>query len=450
MRRSVFLMVFLAGVLGVSSCKKNKEENNNNDNNAPQTVNIQGDWVGKWTAQDSTEGIIHLAIEQIEDSVNIRIVFDSMYTDTFVMAGRLDEDHASGYAYSTQMDTFRCVFTLTYDNDTLRGTYNFGINKTGSWWAVEGTYFVDIGWNYFGSVDGNANDVFYSSDGTLYITSTAGLFSSQDYGITYEMLDTTGFYSVCSADGVLYATFFCKVMKSNDGGRTWVDITPSGFNGGSGTIIRFNSSSEGYIITGDDVFYTSDGGQSWTSHENVLPGLAQGACITASGLYVVGRVPGQSYGGFAVFSQDHGASWTQFDIATTYEVAELWSVYVDESKILLGGKKYKSSSDDHDLRILLYSEDGGNTFQKETFPGVPEHDEWIGAVMINDSCLFAANVYSSGDLIVYSFTPDAQADTIAGFAGSTSKALLNYGDGNVGLVVNTASGNIAVFYYRSN
>ena len=449
MRRFTFWLLAMSIII-LSSCKKKRNDDNNNNPTPPQTANIQGDWVGKWIVQDgSVKGIIHLSIDQVDDSVNIKIVFDSMYTDTFVMAGKLDEDHISGYAYSTHTDTFKCIFSLTYDNDTLRGTYNFGIGSTGSWWAVKGTHLVEIGWNYFGSVNGYPNDVFYSSDGMLYVASTVGLFASQDYGITYELVDTTGFYSMCDADGILYTTYFGKVIKSNDGGNTWEDITPSGFTGGSGTIIRFRSSSEGYIITGDDVYYTSDGGSTWTLHEDVLPGLAQGACVTSSGVYVVGRVPGQTYGGFAVFSRDNGASWTEFDVATTYEVAELWSVYADGNKILLGGKKYKSNTDDHDLRILLYSEDNGNTFEKETFPGVPEHDEWIGTVIITGNTLFAGNVYPSGDLIVYSFSSSAKADTI-GFTGSSSKALLNYGDGNMGLVVNTAQGNIAVFYYRSN
>ncbi len=449
MRRFVLVLLLLVGVLTVSSCKK-KDDNGTDNNNPPQTADIHGDWVGEWTAQTGDTGTIHLAVDQLDDSVNIRIVFDSMYTDTFVISGILDEDHISGYAYSTRIDTFKCIFSLTYDKDTLRGTYNFGVGKTGSWWAVRGTHLVEIGWNYFGSLEGYPNDVYYATDGTLYLVSTLGLYSSSDYGITFELVDTAAFYSMCDADGVLYATSFGRVVKSNDGGNSWQDITPSGFQGGSGTIIRFRTSSEGFIVTGDDVYYTSDGGNTWTLNENVLPGLAQDVFVTSNSLYVVGLVPGQTYGGFAAVSTDNGATWTQFDVASTYQIAELWSVYVDGSRILLGGKKYKSSVDDHDLRILLYSSDGGSTFESKTFPDVPEHDEWIGAVMINGDRLYAGSVYPSGDLLIYSFAPDAAVDTIGGFYGSSSRAFVNYGDGNMGLVAITASGNIAVFYYRNN
>lgn len=441
-----FLLLFLMGIVIVTSCKKKIEDEDNGTDNTPQIADIHGDWVGKWTAQVGDTGTIHLSIDQLDDSVNIEIVFDSMVTDTFVIVGKLDEDHISGYAYS-ESDT--CIFSLTYDNDTLRGTYNFGVDGSGSWWAVRGTYLVEIGWNYFGEVNGYPNDAFYSSYGMLYLATTSGFYTSSDYGITFELEDTLAFYSMCEVDGVLYGVLFGKVLKSGDGGATWQDVSPSQFGGGSGTIIRFRNSSEGYIIVGDDVYYTSDGGNSWTLNEDVLPGLAQGAYITSNSLYIVGYVPGQTYGGFAAVSEDNGSTWDQFDIATTYEVSELWSVYAENGKILLGGKKFKSATDDHDLRILLYSTDDGNTFEKKDFPGVPEHDEWIGAVMLDGDVLYAANVYPSGNLIVYSFSSEVKADTL-GFAESSSRAFLDYGDGNMGLVVLTSFNNTALFYYRKD
>jgi len=451
MKRAFFgYLLFAAMILG-TSCKK-KQNGGANNNPPEQIADIHGDWVGKWQSDVGDTGTVHLKINQVSDSVDISVIFDSMYTDTFIMIGRLDKDHISGYAYSTHNDTFKCIFSLTYDNDTLTGTYNFDIHHKGSWWAVKGTHLVEIGWNYFGSLSGYLNDAFYSSDGMLYLASTLGLYASLDYGITFELVDTAGFYSMCDASGTIYATAFGKVLKSDDGGNTWQDITPSGFQGGSGTMIRFRSRDEGFIVSGDDVYYTSNGGNNWTVNENVLPGLSNSVYVTSSSVYVAGYIPGQTYGGFAAVSGDNGATWTQFDIGSTYEVDELWGIYVDGDKILLGGKKYKSGTDDHDLRILLYSEDGGNTFEKKTFPTVPEHDEWIGPVMISQGSLYAVNVYPSGDLIVYSFNPD-RVDTIKGFSGSTSSRMLDYGNGNMGLVATTASGDsgdIAVFYYRSN
>lgn len=450
MKRGSLLVFLFLGMLLTTSCKKKTEENNGN-NNPPQIADIHGDWVGKWIADVGEEGIIHLKIDQIEDTVDVSIVFDSMYTDTFVLSGILDIDHISGYAYSKNNDTFKCVFSLTYSNDTLRGTYNFlGISK-GSWWAVRGTHLVEIGWNYFGSLSGYPFDVFYSNDGTLYLVSTNGLYASEDYGISFELLnDTSGFYSMCGVNGIIYATSFGKVLKSEDGGNTWHDITPSDslFQGGSGTLIRFRTSSEGFIITGDDIYYTSDGGNNWTLHENALPGLANSVFITSSSVYAVGYIPGQTYGGFAAVSGDNGATWTQFDISN-FHVDELNSIYVDGNKILLGGKKVPDSTDDHDLRILLYSEDGGSTFEKENFPGEPQHDEWIGSVMLSGNTLFAGNVYPSGNLIVYSFDSNGiKADTVSGFSGYTSKSMLNYGNGNLGLITSNGS-NTVIFYYRS-
>ncbi len=456
MRKSaIFLLV---GVLLVSSCKKKNEDEGGSGGGGgtSQVADIHGNWVGKWTnSQSGDYGLIHLSIEQSAETVSIQIIFDSMninsqeVSDTFLLEGRLDEDHISGYAISTREDTFKCVFSLSYANDTLHGTYNFGPGTSGSWWAVRGTHLVEIGWNYFGEIAGYPNDVFFSQDRILYIASTNGLYSSLDYGINFELVDTTAFYSLCDAGGVLYGAGFGFVLKSSDGGNTWQDITPSGFVGGSGTIIRFEDNNNGYIFTGDDVYATTDGGSTWTLHENVLPGLVQGAYVNSNGLYVSGYIPGQTIGGFAAVSTDGGSTWNLLDIPQDDSVGEVWSIYAEGNYVVMGGKKVKSETDDHDLRIVLYSDDNGNTFTKETFTDTPPHDEWIGAVLYHNGTLYAGNVYPTGNVIVYSFGSETSADTLP-YTGGSSRAFLDYGDGNLGLVITTSSGNSVVYYYKSN
>ncbi len=450
--RRVFLVAIIVGMFVGVSCKKKTEDdnNNNNNNNSGQVADIHGDWVGKWTnSQSGDVNLIHLTISQSAETVAVKVVFDSLYQDTFYIGGRLDDNnHIEGYAVSTTNDTLKCVFKLTYNNDTLLGSYTFSPGNNGSWWAVRGTHLVEPGWNYFGEVAGYPNDVFFSQDATLYIASTSGFFSSDDYGMSFELIDTTAFYSICDAGGILYGAGFGFVLKSSDGGNTWQDITPSGFVGGSGTLVRFSSSNEGYILTGDDVYSTSDGGDSWTFHENVLPGLVQGAFATSSDLYAVGYVPGQTIGGFASVSSDGGNTWTALNIPQEDSVAELYSVYVDGNNIVLGGKKAKASSGDHDLRIVLYSTDDGNTFEKETFTGTPPHDEWIGTVLYNSGTVYAANVYPSSNVMVYSFGGTQAVDTLP-YVGGSSKALLKYDNGDLGLVITTSSGNSAVFYFKN-
>lgn len=457
-----FFVLTLIGLILVVSCKKKREDENSNgggNDNHQEVVNIQGNWVGKWKkSQSNDEGLIHLSIDQHQETVSIKVSFDSMtldntpLVDTFILEGRLDEDHISGYAVSTSDDTFKCVFRLSYANDTLRGTYSFGVQNNGSWWAVRGTHLVEAGWNYFGKLWAYPVDVFFADDGSFYIASGRGLYTSQDYGLSFELVDTVGFYSVCDAGGVLYGTGFGFVLKSTDGGNTWQDITPSGFVGGTGTIVRFEDANKGYIFHADDVYSTTDGGSTWTLHEDVFPGYVQCAYVSSGEVYVGGYVPGQIVGGFASISTDGGNTWNLLNIPEEDSVSELWSIYGDGNHIVAGGKRAKSSPADpvHDLRIVLYSEDNGNTFSKISFPDTPPHDEWIGAVLYSDGVIYAGNVYTSGNVIVYSFAPDGtgfHADTLP-YQGGSSKALANYPDGNIGFVFATSDSASVIYYYK--
>ncbi|MCC6285995.1 MAG: hypothetical protein IT439_11980 [Phycisphaerales bacterium] len=210
-----------------------------------------------------------------------------------------------------------------------------------------------IGGTLYRSTDGGATwaplaqfsgvsvyDIEFDATGsTAYIGTFDGVWRSTDGGATWTNLplgiglndETFNVTAHPSNPSVLYACIADALgsqtrtlNKSTDGGATWFDVTPPGAGGASGKALAINPSNPQQILAafggafgGGSVWYSTDGGTSWSNVTGVMPARPFTDAIYHMGTWYVGG--GQLFGSQTIGlyrSSDPLTGWTQMHDGT--------------------------------------------------------------------------------------------------------------------------------------
>jgi photosystem II stability/assembly factor-like uncharacterized protein len=164
------------------------------------------------------------------------------------------------------------------------------LNDSIGWYTDKDSY----GCRLIGTTDGGTtwqqkfNGVYYSFDGLYFFNSLKGLafgtlgapasgafFKTANGGINWETFDI-GFYPYCCFFidsltgwcGVFPISGNNSILKTTDGGNTWSDF-PSPSTDPINKIHFFNNNS-GWVLSGDDLYHTSNAGIIWNLNESYI------------------------------------------------------------------------------------------------------------------------------------------------------------------------------------
>ncbi len=147
-----------------------------------------------------------------------------------------------------------------------------------------------------------------------------------------------------------------------DGGKNWTNQTLKTKE--SINDIYFRNEENGYVLSGEKVFVTNDGGQRWTEvntlnrndFRGTVPELYSVRFSDKKRGWIVGSISrGENVVDSLVLrTQDAGMSWQRVRVPSTEELFHL--DFVNESKGWIVGSK----------GIILFTEDSGATWQRQT------------------------------------------------------------------------------------
>ena len=215
-------------------------------------------------------------------------------------------------------------------------------------------------WNKLDVVFGSIYSFVRQSNTTLYAGGGGFLFRSTDNGVTWsqgilEKLEGGAFWDilVLPSGNLMAATSTYGVVRSSDAGATW---QPANTQLAVTEVVELASAPSGELFagTGDGVFRTRDGGDTWESlFTPDLPLLDVRAMAShPTGRLFVGA------NGILALSDDNGESWTQADSSLNERFPE--SVAFGQNQEVYVGFYER----------IFKSTDGGDTWSAlpDTFP----------------------------------------------------------------------------------
>jgi photosystem II stability/assembly factor-like uncharacterized protein len=151
------------------------------------------------------------------------------------------------------------------------------------------------------------------------------------------------------------------VGYTEDGGRTWSQQT----TGTTDAIndIYFRNKDEGYLLAGNSIFNTRDGGRQWRELSRFLPAHFGGAMPELYSVRFTGKKRGWVVGSVSrrdqvvdslvVYTDDGGASWQQKRVPTRGELIHL--DFADDERGWIVGA----------AGTILHTKDGGQNWTRE-------------------------------------------------------------------------------------
>ena len=110
------------------------------------------------------------------------------------------------------------------------------------------------------------------------------------------------------------------LYKTTDGGQSWIDKTPLNLPVGTGLAnVYFVNSNNGYVLAGDAIFKTIDGGDNWT--KTTFPGFSE---LVEADFYdlnngIIGAWDGTfGYKGMIYTTTDGGLNWDSLILQPAY------------------------------------------------------------------------------------------------------------------------------------
>ncbi|MCU0641204.1 MAG: YCF48-related protein [Candidatus Margulisbacteria bacterium] len=175
-----------------------------------------------------------------------------------------------------------------------------------NWTAAQVPHAVDIDL-YDVQLTGTATILAFGGAGYSGGTSNyRNFFRSRDGGVSWESYNIRNTAEATTVRNYLYAASFLgngtgwavginsaatpagKIFKTTDGGETWADITPAAMENIIFRDVYFWDANNGWIAGGDQVsgagyiYYTDNGGTTWTSQHTATPGLFASLTGTAT------------------------------------------------------------------------------------------------------------------------------------------------------------------------
>ena len=194
-------------------------------------------------------------------------------------------------------------------------------------------------------------DIAFGADGTAWVGSDDSVWLSTDNGVTFSQRDLglgyfTATYSVAidpTNPQVIWAgTAGGAVMKTFDSGTTWTNVTPPGASGSCwGIALNPTNTLQAMVVYGGGfgggwVYFTPDGGQTWSYVGAGMPGNPMLAVRYDRGRWFVGGgilFGGQYLGLYC--STNNGSSWTRIDNGWPQAVATGIAVDPNNPNVIL-------------------------------------------------------------------------------------------------------------------
>jgi len=181
-----------------------------------------------------------------------------------------------------------------------------------------------------------------------------------------------------------------EIAYSDDDGATWTNVDVGATNGEfglhSGALFALDARHIWMCTDLGNVYFSSDGGLTWTDQEAPTPGASEG-------LYYV-HFADENYGwavggfpttptGFLICTTDGGEHWTAAASEPKVESA-VWVSVIDKNKVWVG----------LDDGTIYYTVDWGTTWTQRTLPTTPTNTG--DGRFIDDHCGFICGYYTSG------------------------------------------------------
>jgi len=148
------------------------------------------------------------------------------------------------------------------------------------------------------------------------------------------------------------------VSYTSDGGHSWAQQTLDTRNGVND--IYFRNKENGYLLAGDTIFKTEDGGRTWREARRFLPKEFDGAAAELYNLrfsskkkgWVIGSVSRDDHvvDSLLIYTDDAGATWQRKRVPVHEELFHL--DFVDDKRGWIVGS----------AGAILYTEDAGETW----------------------------------------------------------------------------------------
>ncbi|MBE9572738.1 MAG: hypothetical protein IMF11_19100, partial [Proteobacteria bacterium] len=242
----------------------------------------------------------------------------------------------------------------------------------------------------------------------LYAGGAGGsVFKSIDGGATWTMLEQIVDPSVCIHDILMSPeapqTIYAQtdlLYKSTDNGLSWRLLD----HFGGVTCVSMSRENPSVMIAGTwdgKVYYSADGGESWTDITSNLPGdRIADIAIGVSNEFWVGTT--NSRDGRLYHTTNGGVSWDEMEIGQRAET-DIHTIFVDpeDTNIAYVGlvDVYNESFDSQNDNYLLKTQDGGATWTPLHLPGTDGMINVMGRVPTDDTLYVGTGgyVYKSSD-----------------------------------------------------
>ena len=157
--------------------------------------------------------------------------------------------------------------------------------------------------------------VNFAQSTNWYVEEEAGVFHSNDFGQTWNLVDDQGWLLALGSDGnTIYRIGGGGILRSKDAGKTWVDLALPETSDITG-IATLSQQSETVLVLGRNGYIIStDGGESWnTAYENAWEQMPFDATTnpklysdsTEQQLYAIGENGKEE----SLHSEDGGKNW---------------------------------------------------------------------------------------------------------------------------------------------
>lgn len=217
------------------------------------------------------------------------------------------------------------------------GVYQAEPKVAGLWASQSGTY-----------TNGDLNDVVFPSASVGFAIGSRGeILKTTNGGLNWQTLQSgsTSYLrriQMLDANTGFVAGYNNTVLKTTDGGTSWAKLKSNGnfFND-----LSFANVNTGWLVEGNKIHYTSDGGNNWTvqySAANNYPNSIH--ATSASTAWAVG------VSGLVLKTTNGGASWNSVNVGSTSSLNEVYFSDATHGWILGNDK------------TVLRTVDGGNNW----------------------------------------------------------------------------------------
>jgi photosystem II stability/assembly factor-like uncharacterized protein len=203
------------------------------------------------------------------------------------------------------------------------------VSRSSSGGAILRTVDAGVNWSIAYPNSGRMNKLAFGSPTVgVAVGDNARILRTTDAGLTWTASTVSagvvGFTGVAFADANTVVVVGGGVTRrSTDGGQTFGAVTtPPGVNPTDALKVAFGSPQVGVVVgSGNQVYWTADGGQTWTAGTGAaletVGGFRDVAFLDASTAIAVGQSVSSLNRGVILRSGDGGRTWTAVDAGIT-------------------------------------------------------------------------------------------------------------------------------------